>query len=97
MATSYKTPGVYIQEVSAFPHSIPIDIPTAVPAFIGYTQMAKKATENDLDFTPFRINSLHEFEQYFGSMPAEKITLTVDDVIEKNIKTKYSSRRTNFH
>ena len=93
MATSYKTPGVYIQEVSAFPHSIPIDIPTAVPAFIGYTQMAKKATENDLDFTPFRINSLVEFQQYFGSMPAEKITLTVDDVIEKNGATEKLTQR----
>ena len=39
MATTYKTPGVYIEEIPKFPPSVaPVD--TAIPAFIGYTEKA---------------------------------------------------------
>ena len=34
-----KTPGVYIVEKSAFPNSV-VQVATAVPAFIGYTEKA---------------------------------------------------------
>lgn len=60
-----------------------MNTPTAVPAFIGYTQIAKKEVENDLDLTPHLIHSLPEFEQHFGRMPSEKITVTVEDVVRK--------------
>ena len=36
---NYQTPGVYIEEISAFPNSV-VPVPTAVPAFIGYTPKA---------------------------------------------------------
>ncbi|MBD2604442.1 phage tail sheath family protein [Scytonema hofmannii FACHB-248] len=39
MASTYKTPGVYIEEISKFPPSV-AEVETAIPAFIGYTQMA---------------------------------------------------------
>lgn len=39
MAKVYKTPGVYIEEQSAFPNSI-AQVGTAIPAFVGYTQKA---------------------------------------------------------
>ena len=35
----YKTPGVYIVEKNAFPNSV-VEVATAVPAFIGYTEKA---------------------------------------------------------
>jgi len=35
-----KTPGVYINEISAFPNSV-VPVPTAIPAFIGYTPQAE--------------------------------------------------------
>ena len=35
----YKTPGVYIVEKSAFPNSV-VEVATAVPAFVGYTEKA---------------------------------------------------------
>lgn len=41
MATSYRTPGVYIEEISKFPPSI-AEVETAIPAFIGYTEKAVK-------------------------------------------------------
>ena len=34
-----KTPGVYIVEKNAFPNSV-VQVATAVPAFIGYTESA---------------------------------------------------------
>ena len=40
MATTYKTPGVYVEEIPKFPPSVaPVD--TAIPAFIGYTEKAQ--------------------------------------------------------
>jgi phage tail sheath protein FI len=37
--SSIKTPGVYINEIDAFPPSI-AQVATAIPAFVGYTQKA---------------------------------------------------------
>ena len=37
----HKTPGVYVTELDAFPNSI-VEVPTAIPVFIGYTQFTKK-------------------------------------------------------
>ena len=60
-----KTPGVYILEKNAFPNSV-VEVATAVPAFIGYTEKAdNKGTS--LHNRPFRITSLGEFHQYFGT------------------------------
>ena len=36
MAT-YKTPDVYVKEISIFPPSV-AEVSTAIPAFIGYTE-----------------------------------------------------------
>lgn len=62
-----KTPGVYIVEKDAFPNSV-VQVATAVPAFIGYTQIAVKEGRS-LHMTPWRISSLAEFHQYFGAAP----------------------------
>ncbi len=67
MAT-YKTPGVYIVEQNAFPDSV-VAVATAVPAFIGYTGTA----DNEgmpLCNRPWRITSMAEFQNFFGSAPA---------------------------
>ena len=37
MATTYKTPGVYVEEIVKFPPSV-AQVETAIPAFIGYTE-----------------------------------------------------------
>jgi len=76
MATSYKTPGVYVEEIPLFPPSI-AQVETAVPAFIGYTQ---RATLNgrDLKLEPTKITSLAEYEEAFGVGPkveVEAVTL----------------------
>ena len=39
MATTFKTPGVYVVEIPLLPPSV-AQVETAIPAFIGYTQKA---------------------------------------------------------
>ena len=42
--TSYKTPNVYVEEISTFPPSV-AEVSTAIPAFIGYTEKGGKSKE----------------------------------------------------
>jgi phage tail sheath protein FI len=65
MATAYRSPGVYIEEIPKFPPSV-APVQTAIPAFIGYTQKAADVLPNDLLLKPFRITSMAEYEQHFG-------------------------------
>ena len=66
MAT-YKTPDVYVEEISLFPPSV-AEVETAIPAFIGYTEKASKDGQ-DLKNIPTKIDSFVEFEQLFGGPP----------------------------
>ncbi len=72
----YKTPGVYIEEIPHLPPSI-ASVETAIPAFIGYTEKAQWKVAGDLINTPWRIESLLQYEQYFGYPDPEKESLTV--------------------
>ncbi len=84
MVTTYRTPGVYVEEISKFPPSIAA-VDTAIPAFIGYTQKAEDGRGGDLTLKPTRIESLVEFEQMFGkAQPEEKIKINVVEVTEKD-------------
>lgn len=61
--SAIKTPGVYIQELNAFPNSV-VPVATAVPAFIGYTPQASyegKSYKN----VPLRITSFADFQAFF--------------------------------
>ena len=69
MASSYKTPGVYVEEISKLPPSV-AEVDTAIPAFVGYTEMAKRYVDNDLHMVPTRIKSLLDYENYFGMGPS---------------------------
>jgi phage tail sheath protein FI len=61
--SNLQTPGVYINEVNAFPNSV-TPVQTSIPAFIGYTP---QALYNGKSYTnvPVQINSLAEFEAFF--------------------------------
>jgi uncharacterized protein len=77
MATTYKTPGVYVEEIPKLPPSV-AQVETAIPAFIGYTKQAEKNGEN-LTNKPTRISSLLEFESlYAGASVPGSITVTID-------------------
>lgn len=74
----YKTPGVYIEEIPKLPPSI-ASVETAIPAFIGYTEKAQWKVVGDLTNKPWRIESMLEYELYFGgAKPDAGIEITVD-------------------
>ncbi|PWU01784.1 MAG: phage tail sheath family protein [Bacteroidetes bacterium] len=74
----YKTPGVYIEEIPHLPPSI-ASVETAIPAFIGYTQIAQNKAAGDLIGQPWRIESMLEYELYFGGPDPEKgITVSIN-------------------
>src|SRR5512140_867952 len=68
-----KTPGVYIVEKNAFPNSV-VEVATAVPAFVGYTQKADNKGK-PLKNQPWRISSMSEFHNYFGFGPEPKFSI----------------------
>lgn len=74
MAGAYKTPGVYIVEKDAFPNSV-VEVATAVPAFIGYTEFADNKGKSLLN-KPWRISSMAEFTSYFGGPPPATFTIS---------------------
>jgi len=63
------TPGVYTVEKSAFPPAIP-EVPTAIPAFLGYTEFARKSGKPITE--PLLINSMAEYQEHFGGPPPFK-------------------------
>lgn len=70
----YKQPGVYINEVNAFPNSV-VQVATAIPAFIGYTPRAEYEGKS-YGFKPVAINSMMEFMAFFA-YPEDPLTRTV--------------------
>lgn len=92
MAQVLATPGVYIEEKSAFPSSV-VAVATAIPAFVGYTEKASRGNKSIIN-VPTRITSLGEYHQYFGGAP--KVTFEVaEDEKEQfsltvNSDTKYN-------
>lgn len=69
--SALQTPGVYVYEIPSFPPSI-AQVATAIPVFIGYTQIALDPRGNDLTNKPIRITSMLEYELYFGKGQKEE-------------------------
>lgn len=98
MASTYKTPGVYVEEISVFPPAI-AQVETAVPAFIGHTARALYKGQS-LANKPRRLTSLAEFEDIFGGAPPSAVkSLKLDDkgavtdiVLEKHFHLYESMR-----
>lgn len=82
-----KTTGVYVAEDNVYPNSVVV-VPTAVPAFIGYTERVAKGNESLLN-KPIRINSMDEFHAYFGGASIPMFTLVeINDVQEAFLKCR---------
>ncbi len=63
----YKTPGVYIEEISTFPASV-VRVATAVPVFVGCTERYIYGAD-DLRNIPTKIKSIGDYELMFGGEP----------------------------
>ncbi|KQC01785.1 phage tail sheath C-terminal domain-containing protein [Pedobacter sp. Hv1] len=61
--SNIQSPGVYINELNAFPNSV-VPIATAVPAFIGYTPQAVYEGKSYLN-VPQKITSLSDFVAFY--------------------------------
>lgn len=74
--TTYRTPGVYVEEISAFPPSV-AQVATAVPAFIGYTETGSGKVE--------RISTLLEYEALFGRPKPRTFKVTTQSIGEGSL------------
>lgn len=74
MTDIHKAPGVYIQEINAFPNAV-VAVPTAIPAFVGYTEKSV-VNGKPCHMQAIEISSLLEYESIFGNAPATQFTLT---------------------
>ena len=75
---TYRTPDVYVEEISVFPPSV-AEVETAIPAFIGYTETRARRwpTATTAPPEPTKIYSFAEFEQYFGGPQAAAIAVAL--------------------
>ncbi len=62
----YKTPGVYVEEISTLPPSV-AEVSTAIPAFFGYTEKGPPIA---------RIESMVEYAAMFGGARPATIAVT---------------------
>ena len=89
---TYKTPGVYVEEISIFPPSV-AEVETAIPAFIGYTQKAESKGES-LTNKPTKISSLLEYRELFGGpYEIEAITVKVNPANNHAVDSLSISKR----
>ncbi|NEN91463.1 MAG: hypothetical protein F6K48_22175, partial [Okeania sp. SIO3H1] len=91
---NYKTPNVYIEEISTLPPSV-AGVATGIPAFIGYTAKVIQDDGEDLTNVPTRITSIFEYETLFGNAEPAKFEIqeTADGISISNmadvVKVKY--------
>jgi uncharacterized protein len=60
---NYFTPGVYVEEISTLPATV-VRVATAVPVFIGYTELAGPAPGKAV-----KIKSMVSYHEWFGGEP----------------------------
>ena len=84
----YKTPGVYVEEISKFPPSV-AGVATAIPAFIGFTEKCPEGKGNQ----PVKVTSMVDYESKFGGSPELKIK---DDRLKNQEFVMYDSMRLFF-
>lgn len=88
MATTYKTPGVYVEEITKFPPSV-AQVETAIPAFIGYTEKATNKLRGDLKLVPTRITSMLDYETFFGfAKPETTISVKITDAVANGVQER---------
>lgn len=71
---AYKSPGVYVEEISKLPPSV-AQVETAIPAFIGYTELTNFQGQNLVNF-PVRIKGMAEFTEIFGGAFPEPFSVS---------------------
>jgi uncharacterized protein len=74
---NYRTPGVYVEEISKLPASV-AQSETAIPVFIGYTEKTKISEEESLINNAVRIDSMMNYEKIFGGPAIQPFETELD-------------------
>lgn len=77
MAFNYNTPGVYLEEIVKLPPSV-ASVQTAIPCFFGKTEKATEVVAGDLTGVSKKINSLAEYEAFFGMPDKANAEVTIE-------------------
>ncbi|MFC5625430.1 phage tail sheath family protein [Algoriphagus winogradskyi] len=97
----FKTPGVYVQEISTLPASI-APVATAIPAFVGYTATREKNGETLPANQPVRVSSYLEYKEIFGESYPEDYGVVLTEasdgstVVEITDPTNFSPYRMTY-
>lgn len=75
--STYKTPGVYVDEVPPFPPQI-VDV-ESIPAFVGHTVKAVNAAPDDLRLEPTLVRSMADVVELFGDSGARDAVVHLSD------------------
>lgn len=78
-----------MEEISTLPASV-APVSTAIPAFIGYTEIATLAG------TPTRITSFVEYVQLFGDAPVQAITINCDTTTDLPVSAVVTNPQSPF-
>ena len=83
MPLNSKSPGVYIEENAKLPTAV-VQVPTAIPAFIGYTELN---TYKGLSLVnkPMRICSIEAYQEIFGFPQHTTLAITINNVSGINV------------
>ena len=79
MASNLATPGVYIEEKVLFGTSV-VPVATAIPGFVGYTEMALRGTKS-LTNVPTKISN---FENLLSYLVAHQILFSISQPDKPN-------------
>src|SRR5690554_5194340 len=88
--SNYRTPGVYLEEIPKFPPSIAA-VETAIPVFIGCTQIATENALDDLRNVPNKIGSIADYNLYFGAGPKINVTEVTVNTDNQFLSAKVSN------
>ena len=81
----YRNSEICFGAISVLPPPV-VEVETALPAFVGYTAKATGNVSRDLILVPTKISSMREFENLFGHLFDNEITIT----IHKNSDNEFS-------
>ncbi|MCP5519585.1 MAG: phage tail sheath subtilisin-like domain-containing protein [Verrucomicrobiales bacterium] len=87
---TYKTPDVYVEEISVLPRSV-AEVATAIPAFVGYTEKDSHQ-QVSLVNKPRAVASLVEFESIFGRGPVTEVTELILDSAQNVVSATFDNK-----
>lgn len=90
---TYKTPGIYTEDISSFPPTI-TEVETAIPVFIGYTEKTEIQGASLIN-KPVELQSLEEYRETFGGAVAQTFVVELEEKSSNLPKTLVFDKKEN--